>query len=457
MSLEAFPADPELPQLAIASEPGLMREILHAHLHPLTGQAYHIQDCLLSRVRYRRGSRCILQYTLRLVELETGRERSQWVTGIIDVKGRAKQVWQRLQATGPEQEVPEAFQTFGPVSFIPALKMLVQVFPYDRRLPSLRHLLTRPAPDLEPLLLSGFGSGDWRIEGWDIEPIRYRAQLGAVLRYGVSARDTVTGRAEERRFYVKVYRDEEGARAYRVFQALWERADAKGGAFTVGRPMAYLGGLQALVQEEAPGASLQQILLQGDDMAAAVGTVARTLAAFNQGDVATTRRHSRQDEIADLQRAGRLLQWVCPHLKAEVDAVVSAVAKDLDDVPPGPTHRDLKPDHILLDDDRLALLDLDWYTGADPVLDPATLLATLASMPFRFPMAHDRAQVAAQALVEGYFARAPMAWRRRLPLHYAGAALKEAVGFFRRQEPGWPQTIAALVLEAKNSLAGRIW
>jgi hypothetical protein len=51
----------------------------------------------------------------------------------------------------------------------------------------------------------------------------------------------------------------------------------------------------------------------------------------------------------------------------------------------------------------------------------------------------------------------PRAWRCRLPLHYAGAALKEAVGFFRRQEPEWPETIAALVEEARNSLVGRIW
>jgi Phosphotransferase enzyme family len=454
---KAFPADPDLPQLAIASDPGLMLEAFRTHLRPLTRETYHVQDCQLSRIRYRRSARCVLQYTLRLVEPRTGREWSQWVTGVVAAEDRAERLWQRLQAADPEQEVPVAFLTFEPLGFIPTLKMLVQVFPYDRRLPGLRGLMTRPSPDLEPLLMSGFGAGRWRVERWDVEPIRYRAQLGAVLRYTVHARDAATGRKEVKRFYAKAYRDDEGGRAYQVLQTLWGRAQSGGEGFTVGKPMAYLSGLHALIQEEAPGAPLQQVLLQGFGESTAVRKAARTLAVFNREDMATVRRHSRADEIADLQRAGTLLQWVCPHLKAEVEATLDAVAAGLEDVPPGPTHRDLKPDHILLDGDRLALLDLDWCTGADPVLDPATLLATLVSMPFRLPMPHDRAQMAAQAFADEYFVRVPRAWRRRLPLHYAGAVLKEAVGFFRRQEPEWPGTIAALVEEARNSLAGRIW
>src|SRR5713226_2404002 len=90
-NLEAFPVDPALPQLAIASDPERMCEVFREHLRPLAGRAYDIQDCVLWRLRYRRARRCILQYKLRLVEPRTGRERSQWVMGVIDAEAGAPQ------------------------------------------------------------------------------------------------------------------------------------------------------------------------------------------------------------------------------------------------------------------------------------------------------------------------------------------------------------------------------
>jgi hypothetical protein len=457
MSRDAFPSDPALPQLVIASDPELMREIFRRHLRPLTAKGYDIQECVLSRVRYRRPARCVLQYTLRLVEPGTGLDRSQWVSGHLYGEDRAAQISQRLRAADPGQESAKAFLTFDPVSFIPDLGMLVQVFPYDRRLPTLPFLMAGPSPDLDPVLLAQFGPGDWHTEAWTIEPVRYRAELGAVLRYRVCASDTGTGRRETRCVYVKVYRDDKGETTYPVLQALWGRAQAGEEGFTVGRPLAYLSGLRALLQEEAPGSSLQEFLLQGHDPVSTMRNVAQALAAFNQDDLATPRRHSPEDEIHDVKRVGQFLQWACPHLRADVEAITGAIASGLEEVPPGPTHRDFKLDHVLLHGDRLALIDLDEFAEADPVLDPATLLAQLAGMRFRFTLTPDRSQRAARAFAEEYFAHVPGAWRRRLPLHYAGASLKVAAGFFRRQEPRWIETIAALVEEARRSLTGDVW
>ena len=457
MNLEAFPADPGLPQLKIASDPELMREMFRGHLSPLTGRVYHIQDCLLSWIRYLRGVRCMLQYTLRLVEPGTGRERSQWVSGVIYAEDRAERIWRKLRAAHPEQEVPQAFLTFEPVSFIPDLSMLVQVFPYDRRLPAGPLLMAGPPRDLESLFSTRCGRDDWGVDVWNIEPIRYRAGARAVFRYEAEIRDAATGGRKERRFYVKVCRGEEGERTYQVLQALWRRAEAGGEGFTLGRPIAYLPSLHALFQEESPGTTLGEVLLQDREIPLAARRIAQALATFNQERVATTRRHSREDEIAGLKWVGNMLQWACPHLAAEVDRIIAAVVAGLEEAPPGLTHLDLKADHILLDGERLSLLDFDSLAQADPVLDPATLLAHLCSMPLRFPLPNDRARMAARTFAEEYFVHVPKAWRRRLPLYYAGAALKEAVGFFRRQDPQWCEKIAVMVGEARDSLAGRLW
>jgi hypothetical protein len=111
----------------------------------------------------------------------------------------------------------------------------------------------------------------------------------------------------------------------------------------------------------------------------------------------------------------------------------------------------------MLDSDRLALLDLDDFVGADPVLDVARALAHLAALPHRYALPRDRARAAAQAFVDEYFAHVPKSWRLRLPLHYAGALLKMTPGFFRNPKPGSSEKVEALIAEAKDSLAGRVW
>ena len=51
-------------------------------------------------------------------------------------KDRTRRKWEKLQASY-RREVPDDSSAFEPFTFIPDLGMLVEVFPYDRRLPTL--------------------------------------------------------------------------------------------------------------------------------------------------------------------------------------------------------------------------------------------------------------------------------------------------------------------------------
>jgi Phosphotransferase enzyme family len=456
MSVGSFAADPAFPQLEIATDAGLMKQTFQTHLRPVGTKVYDIEDCRLVRLRYRQDSRCFLLYTLRLLEPDTGLEREVQVTGIIYAqKDKAEQSWRKLKATDPQQEIPDGWLTFEPVSFVPELDMLVQVFPYDYRLPALPVLAAGPPPELEPVLLDQFGAGDWRIRAWNVQPIRYREQ-GAVLRYTGKGRNAATGGTKEKSFYAKVYRHEKGEQTYQALRTLRNQDGTREG-FSVVRPLAYLSNLRALILEEAPGTPLEEILLGESDPTAALRRVAKALAAFNQGDApATTRLHLLADQVAVLEGAGRVLGWACPQMRLEVESIIEGVLGGLEEVPLGPTHRDLSPDAIFLDNDRTTFIDLDSFAKADPVLDPAHLLARLV-VPALFPVPPERVRTAAREFAEEYFAHVPGVWQERLPFHYAGALLKKAHGFFRRQTPDWPDKIATLLEEARASLAGSVW
>jgi len=279
-------ADPVFPGLGVASNPEIMQGVFADYLRPLRGGTYRGTDCHLSRVRYRRGTRCVLQYTLRLADSDTGHEPIQWVTGVMYAKDRTRRVWER---------------------------------------------------------------------------------------FTMQARGDTVGRTHERRFYAKVYRDEGGERAYRALQALRSRADEDNEKFTVAAPIAYLGELKVLLQEETLGTSLQEMIVQEEDASLAVRKAAEALAALHLEHIATPQRHFLPNEVAALERTETILRWACPRMGAEIEETVGTVVASLEEVPPAPTHRDLKLDHILLDGDRPSLVDLGNFAAAAPVLDVANV------------------------------------------------------------------------------------
>lgn len=451
-----FPADPALPGLEIALDPASMRDVFRSELRPLPGRAYEIEDCRLCRLRYRPRERCTVQYALRLIDTPTGRRRDLWVGGMIYPRDRALHASKKLWAADLGPPPSEGWRTFEPARYLAKLGMLVHVFPFDRRLPMLARVMEEPALVLEAALVADSGPGDRQVETCQIEPVRYRAGLGAALRCTGRIRDRATGGREARRFFVKLYRDDGSEQTYRTLQALTDQNASGVMGITLPRPVAYVASLGALVEEEIAGESLARRLSDGLDATDAVRGVARALASFHQAGLSLPRTHTVADEIASVRRAARVLDWACPDSRPEIQRIVDAAA-DLGDVEPRPAHLDLKAEHVLLTDGGLALLDLGACAAADPVLDPALFAARLVATPFQHPRARHAAHAAARAFIEEYFARVPSDWRHRLPVLYAWAALKAAASIFNRQEPDWPEKVAAMLGQARQAVTGDIW
>ncbi len=457
--LDGFPRDPDFPQLETASDPRLMLHVFRQHLNGVSGKAYHIEQCVPFRFRCRQStSRCVLQYTLHVVDPSSGRRWDQWVTGVVyAAAGEAERLWRELRDADLRPEIPEQWLAFEPVAFIPDLQMLVQVFPYDRKLGNLGLVLGGALRDqLEPRLLADLEPGRWRIEQRTIKPTRYRTELGAALRYTLRVRDRLTAQCETRRCYLKVYRNERGAETFQLLQALTDTTGNGGRSFGVVRPIAYVPELRTLALEEARGPALQQILLRGSDWSATLRAVARAVAAFNQDDLPLTERHSLADQLADVNRAASLVRWACPDLRTQVEALTAAVGAGLTEIGPAPIHRDLKTDHIFVSGERVCFIDLDSVVLGDPVRDPAHLVAHLTARVGLDALPADQARRAADVFVDEYFAHVPAGWRRQFPLHCAGALIEVAGGIFKRQEPRWPEKVAAAIAEAHRAAPGAL-
>ncbi len=463
----AISSGPLYPHLGAATDPELMKGILQRYLRPFDGTASRVLECEVRSVDERRR-RCIVQYTLRLGEggQEGGGRRR--ITGLMYADGRAQQRFEELSPYELNHPVPDPSTMAAPTFYVSELDMLAQVFPHDYRLPALSVLMAQRPPELAILLLARLGPGDWHVETWSAKLVRYRVAARATLRLSVRARDPATGRQEENHYYAKVYLDEQVAgqtsqvlgaeQTYRVLGQLWDRASMGDEAFTVGRPIAYLSGLRTVVQEEVSGISLDDVLRQEEEPTWAVRKVARALANLHLSDVIPPRRRRLRNEVALLEVARKDLLLARPQLEPEIKEIFGTVVAGLHEVPPAPTHGELKTEHLLLEGDRVALIDLDTFVGDDPLWDVARLsyvLARAASPDLL--LRSDNAQALVHAFVEEYFAHVPGAWRERLPLHYAGTTFKKAADLVRRKAPSWPERVESLLVEAQQSLDGRVW
>src|SRR5437762_9682062 len=322
-----FPADPDFPQLAIASDPQRMLELFRRHHEPAAGKRYRIEDCVPLRFRCRQSTaRGVLQYTLHLLEPGTGRRCDQGVTGLwYAQKGMARRLWREMQATDPSQGIPDDWLTFRPVGFIPDLEMVVQVFPYDRKLRNLGLVLGGALRDLEPQLLARLAPGEWRVTERTMAPTRYRTELGAALNYTLHACDAATGRAATLRCFVKVYRNDHGEHTFELLQSLGQRVERGEVPYSVVRPVAYRADLRNLVLDEAPGTALQRLLRGGHDATNALRIAARAAAAFNQDDLggANVAESPLAVQLEELRRGASIVEWARPGLAGQVRAVTA--------------------------------------------------------------------------------------------------------------------------------------
>lgn len=457
MDDQTFPRDPFLPQLQIAWNPELMLEVFRHTLRPFGEIEYDILSCKLSRFRYRQGIRSIVLYQLILRERGTGVERNLWVSGVTYPDDRANRLYHQILSSNAGQRIPESLLWVEPVSYIPELKMLIQVFPQDHFLLTLPLLIAGPPEKLERFFLEHFGPGSWRMERCEVEPVRYRPFIGATLRYKIEAMNTSVNSGRTKYFYVKIYREKSVRQAYELFNKVYLSTSSAGKGFTTVKPLAYFEDLQALVLEAAPGKSLEQLILQDENVDAAILKSARALAEFHQSKMAFTQYRSMQETLLRASKAGRFIQWACPDLSGKVNEIMNKLKLSLKDVPPCPTHLDIKAGHIFIDDDKAVFIDLDSFALSDPVFDPASLLIEMEMRPSLSSIHRSTVDALSKAFLKEYFARVPGNWYNRLPVNYSCAALKAALYYLQHQEPFWSKHVVMIVNRAIEALSGQVF
>ena len=192
------------------------------------------------------------------------------------------------------------------------------------------------------------------------------------------------------------------------------------------------------------------------DLFAAVG---RALAGLHALRLPLGARWEPGTELRALGTAAGELALGVPAEGPALDSVVAELRARSGPLrfPPGvPIHGKLFGDQVLLDGDRVGIVDWDDLCLGDPVYDLARLLAHAVYVGLRDGLAADRLEPCVEALLAAYEHRTGAAVHpHRLTWHVAvGLLMRAKISALRQLEGDWRSGIRACLREAEQVLAG---
>jgi hypothetical protein len=441
-------------KLDVLADPIRMRDILQQHLRLRSSKPCEVLSCAIGDQRRRDESRRTAECELRIRDPESGLTWDEIVNVLSYGEERTRRVWENMRSIATPTDGAAEHPLLEPFAYVPELNLILKVFPHDHRLPALALLLAGPIAELEPDLLSDFGEGDWVLVSWNAETVQYRVDMRAIVRLDVTASDQRSGRQEIRRFYAKVYYAKEQAQqAYLGQSRLYDRLDAEHEWLTLAKPVACSSRLRTVISRAVPGTSLAKLIRQGGNTEPWLRMAAQAIAWIHLLDVEAPPRPIEQ-EIARLRDAAEALCSRRPDLEPTITAIVETVVAGLNDVPTSLTHGDLKPEHFLIDAERVAVIDFDLMTASDPMLDVARMTAFLSNSRERPRRDRGSGASASQVFLEEYFRHVPESWRARLPLYHAMASVHKAASVSWRPGRDHRDPTEDFLLEGQALLEG---
>ncbi len=250
-----------------------------------------------------------------------------------------------------------------------------------------------------PLLIAHL-DGTWgQVDTLNV--LKYKPHRRCVIEYEL----TINGKRKS--VIGKVFKDERGENQFALQEELWLngiRLDSPDG-LTIAKPLAYIPEMRMLVQERAPGVSLDQFV-DKPDFLERVRASAHLIAQLHANHlIQPVKQYTLKDEMAQLDRWGaelaarhpehayaftRQLGWLREHA-AGLSRANLALA-----------HRDFYYAQVMFDDGRATLIDLDMVSRADPAIDVANFAVHLCFLALQRFSNHQALDAAAALFIQEY-------------------------------------------------------
>jgi aminoglycoside phosphotransferase len=306
--------------------------------------------------------------------------------------------------------------------------ILVCVFPHDLRLRSITRLEERAARER---LLGRILPGRPELVDADVEPLRYRPERRYVCRLCIDGQPQAVLKFYRKREFLSA---DQQARRFEARERLF--------------PIARVGASErhrVVGFDWCPGEPLRDVLEAPKLAAAPVRSVGFALAELHHQDSTGLPALTRKKQLASTLRAVERLEHLLPSQGPRAHALFERVTGRLEgETSSACLHGDFYSKQILLEEDRITLLDLDSAGRGDPSVDLGLFLAHLQRDEALGVLPRGRAAEASALLLDGYADKTGEA-----PGDLAAQAAMSLLGLstypFRRRLDDWPAAIESLL------------
>jgi len=221
-----------------------------------------------------------------------------------------------------------------------------------------------------------------------ISVIRHKPGRRCVIEYDVRVERPDAPRLKAR-LIGKIRARRYGTEGFRMLEAVWNAGfqEPSPDGISVPEPIGVLPRFNMWLQRKVVGAEATTALLQRDG-ALLARRIAEAIHKLHTADVPAKRSHLMADELRILHEHLPRVAQGKPELNQRIARLLRACDRLGASLPAAKTrgiHRDFYPEQVLVEKDRLFLLDFDLYCQGDPALDAGNFLGHLREMSLRHP------------------------------------------------------------------------
>ena len=232
--------------------------------------------------------------------------------------------------------------------------------------------------------------------------------------------------------------------------ALWE---SSGRSFPMPAPVGYLSAPRLTLQERVPGVRLGSVVETAGFRDRVVET-AEAIALLHRLRFPVNATRRARDEVKSLQRWGEVVARIRSDLRSRITPFVEDVASEISARTQVlcAIHADFHHTNVLVDGERIRVIDYDEMSYGDPAVDVGRFLASLRIPTLRaFGNIHELDAVR-EAFFETYLRQTP-GEASRIRLFEAASLVTSAASAFRIQRPNWDEEVSLLLDEAERVFA----